>query len=257
MGIRSVFIWIGIIALLGIYSCADDTKEVDDDSGEYVNNTERVISKKSVQSENSEKVKSGVIAKDSVVDNTIDSSSISLKKEISKEKKTEDNVEDSKQLTKKPIQEKVIIEKEKVVDASSTVQTGETKEKEPAKVEEVYVSDELDLSVDRNQQYNPDNANAILDLEKGSNITIIPIFTEKDLGMYYVQFKESARKLNKAELASLLNQECKVYIVNHQGLYKYSVFQSDNEISAQAAKKIFDGNCGNHKSVVTTYKSDW
>jgi len=266
MRIKSVFIWVSIITLLGIFSCANDSEEVGGSKEEFIsinNDLEKVASVKSGQPNSAESIKleelSDDVEKDNIANSKNNASTSSVvEKTVTLKAETSDAEISKTKIVEKSNKKESIIDKKIVSEPSERISEKSKEEKKViSKEEEIYLSAELDLSVDRNQQYNPDNANALLDLERESKITIVPIFSEKDLGLYYVQFLESAIKLNKSDLATYLNQECKVFVVFHQGLYKYSVFQSENEENAKAAMKIFDSNCGDNESSVTTYKSDW
>ncbi len=150
---------------------------------------------------------------------------------------------------KKVTKTKVVSHADKKVDISD--------EQPVEKKEEVVLSESLDLKTKRNVKYNPDNANAPVEIEEKSSITLIPIFSDDDLAKYYVQFKESPSKMSKKDVEALLKNDHKVYVVSHQGLYKYCVGKSDSEAEAKAFKKKFDKLHSKTKTTVVTYKSAW
>lgn len=140
--------------------------------------------------------------------------------------------------------------KEEVLEAKKEISKAEREE-------EIRLSESIDLSTDRNQSYNPDNANAPIELEEDNSIELKPIFSAKDLEKYYVVFKESHAKISRKELSKLLKKNQIVYVVNHQGIYKYSVGKSENENDANIFKTTFDKEQGNTSSIVSTFSSAW
>ena len=156
----------------------------------------------------------------------------------------------------KKIEKKIIkvqpkeIKKQEVSDLKMDVEVAKKKE-------EIILSDSIDLSTDRNQSYNPDNANAPVELSIDSSVKLKPIFSDSDMSKYYVVFKESNAKINRKEISKLVKVGQIVYVANYQGIYKYCVGQSNNENEAIVFKAVFDKQQGNTSSTVSTFSSAW
>ncbi len=189
------------------------------------------------------------------LENTSTESTITEQAEAKTEEVKEIEVVEEK-VIEKEVEESVIkaqpkdIEKKEILKVKKEVKIVEKKE-------EVKLSESIDLTTDRNQSYNPDNANAPVELEDDNSIELKPIFSDSDMGKYYVVFKESHAKINRKDISKLVKTGQKVYVANHQGIYKYCVGQSENENDAKAYKIKFDKEQGNNSSTVSTFSSAW
>ena len=216
--LTNIFLVFSIILFFTLTSCINDNEVIADESS---NTT--IVEAETLDTNNN--VSEEIIAKKPVIEET--------KKEIP--------------LIKPPVKE---IKKEEL----STVKK-ETKKVE--KKELIKLSESIDLDTDRNQSYNPDNANAPIKIEKDDNLKLKPIFSDADLSKYYVVFKESHAKINRKDVSKLIKTNQIVYIANYQGIYKYCVGQSKTENEAKAFKAKFDAEQGKTSSIVATFLSAW
>ena len=230
MKFRSVFRLVSIIAILGFYSCANDEVKPADDL-------------------HKDEVKVSTMPSQKVIVSNQESPATDAQPQEKETEVIEKNIKQDENISSQQVDKKL----DKIEDNNTKI---EVVEKEEPK-EEIILSESLDLSSDRNHQINPDNANAPLDLEEGSNISLVPIFSADDFAKYYVVFKESPKKMNKKQLESLIVGTHKVFVANHLGLYKYSVGQSSTEEEAANKKKSFDHKQGNTNSQVVTFKPVW
>jgi len=123
--------------------------------------------------------------------------------------------------------------------------------------EETAADLEKEVNQKVNRVVNPDNDNGSFEIKEDATISVIPVITAEDKGKYYVQFKIKVSKLSKSDLSKFFPDSQKIYVVQHQGLYKYSVGQFDNEEDAIEYKKQVDKEFGFKNSEVTTYSDAW
>ena len=226
--LKSVFLGIVVIAIGSTTACINDSEVAEG------NATDAVVVEKSI--DNAPVESTNDANNDAAFDESTEDAIV--KSDIVE-------VDDQKKVTKT----KAVSHADKKTDVS---------DEEPVeKKEDVVLSESLDLKTKRNVKYNPDNANAPVEIEEKSSITLVPIFSDDDLGKYYVQFKESPSKMSKKDVEALLKNNHKVYVVSHQGLYKYCVGKSNSEAEAKAFQKEFIKLHSKSKTTVVTYKSAW
>jgi hypothetical protein len=131
------------------------------------------------------------------------------------------------------------------------------KEREELLREETAEDLESELSKKVNVSVNPDNDNGAFEIKEDAQITVVPIITEDDKSKYYVQFTIKINKISKVDLSKFFPDTQKIYVVQHKGLYKYSVGQFDDEKAAAEYKKVVDKEFKFTKSEVATYSEAW
>lgn len=163
---------------------------------------------------------------------------------------------------KKETKKAVVKKKKKVVKSNdsgenSIAEVEEIKEGEINMREETAADLEKEVNQKVNRVVNPDNDNGSFEIKEDATISIVPVLTAEDKGKYYVQFKIKVTKMSKSDLAKFFPNSQKIYVVQHQGLYKYCVGQFDNEEDAIEYKKQVDKEFGFKNSEVTSYSDAW
>jgi len=123
--------------------------------------------------------------------------------------------------------------------------------------EETAADLENEVNVKVARVANPDNDNGSFEIKEDATIAIVPVLTAEDKAKYYVQFKIKVSKMSKADLSRFFPDTQKIYVVQHQGLYKYCVGQFDVEEDAKTYKKQVDKEFGFKNSEVATYSDAW
>ena len=199
-------------------------------------------------------VKTDVVEKSVVVEDTSN-----IETSVGENKENENIVEKkldikeskkSKELEKKP----VIVEEIKEKEVKEVIKP---KKGEINMIEETAEDLEKEVNVKVARVVNPDNDNGSFEIKEDATITVVPVLTAEDKGKYYVQFKIKVSKISKSDLAKFFPESQKIYVVQHQGLYKYCVGQFDNEEDAKAYKKKVDKEFGFKSSEVASYSDAW
>jgi len=168
-------------------------------------------------------------------------------------KKIEKN--EPKKIVVKKKEKAAIITKEKVETVEEKID-----KKDEGKInmrEETAADLENEVNVKVARAANPDNDNGSFEIKEDATINIVPVLSAEDKAKYYVQFKIKVSKISKADLSRFFPDTQKIYVVQHQGLYKYCVGQFDNENDAKVYKKQVDKEFGFKNSEVATYSDAW
>ncbi len=228
MKIKVIYFFALVIVFITT-SCQNDAKVVDAKTPLIVNDT----------------VSEGAKVESSIKDvSTTPVKKVEKKAENKVEKKIEKKVEKPKEI--KTSTKAVNVEKKTVVKRGEIDLKEETAEDLESEVEKKV-----------NIVINPDNDNGNFEIKEDATIDVVPILTDADKAKYYVQFTIKVNKISKADLSKFFPDSQKIFVVQHQGLYKYCVGQFDDEEKAKAYKVKVDKEFGFKHSEVTNYSDAW
>lgn len=160
---------------------------------------------------------------------------------------------------------------EEVTDANTSIQLSHQKVNAKAKIENkeeklavdkeqtIKTAEDLsgELNNEVNRQANPDNYNGVAEIDSKSDVKLVPVFTDAELNNYFVQVAIKVRKMSKSELGQIFPSTETIYIVQHEGLYKYCMGKFESEAEAVAYKKQIDKKYNFQDTQVVTFKQAW
>jgi len=216
-----------ILLTVFLYSCQNDVKVDKEDSAIVIQDT--VINEPST-----------------IVENEAIENKIQKKQEIKKEEKKKEEKKKKGDIVVVSDNNKKVIKENKYSNEGGINMREETAED---------LEKEVNVKVAR--VANPDNDNENFEIKEDASLIVVPVLTAEDKAKYYVQFKIKVSKISKSDLSRFFPDTQKIYVVQHQGLYKYCVGQFDNEEDAKVYKKMVDKEFGFKSSEVATYSDAW
>jgi hypothetical protein len=146
---------------------------------------------------------------------------------------------------------------EEQTQTSTENNIGSTSKSETEKKQEPKTSEDIDelIKAGINTNKNPDNYSGKWDEELDKN-RYVPIISEADKKLYRIQIFVSPNKLPNQKLQKEYPFLDTIYVVYHEGLYKYSVGKYSNKDEAENQAKILKGK-GIKEYKVTNYSTAW
>lgn len=179
-----------------------------------------------------------------IVPSTMDSSVIIA--EVPKDDKEEEEVQTKTDKVSSTASTQTKLTKKQITEVISEEEAIKTAED---------LSGELNNEV--NRKANPDNYNGVKEIDTIVNVMLVPVYSEPDLNKYFVQVAVKVHKMSRVELGKIFPSNEAVYILQHEGLYKYCLGKFDTENEAANYKKDIDKKYKFKDTQVVTFQQAW